>query len=51
MYWCIALMLVILWAIGLISSYMLGGAIHILPVIAIIVVIMGVYQRRRSCQI
>jgi len=48
MFWCIALLLVILWAIGLVSSYMVGGAIHILPVIAIIVVIMGVYQRRTS---
>jgi hypothetical protein len=48
MFWSIALILVILWAIGLVSSYTLGGVIHILLVLAIIVVIMGVFQRRRS---
>jgi len=48
MLWTIALILIILWVLGLVSSYTLGGVIHILLVIAIIVVIMGVFQRRRS---
>ena len=48
MLWSIAVILVILWALGLVSSYTLGGFIHILLVIAIIVVILGVIQGRRA---
>lgn len=47
MLWSIAVILVILWALGLVSSYTLGGFIHILLVIAIIVIILGVIQGRR----
>jgi hypothetical protein len=43
----IAVILVILWALGLITSYTLGGFIHILLVIAIIVVLIRVIQGRR----
>ena len=48
MLWTIAVILIILWAVGLVSSYTLGGLIHILLVIAIIVLILGVIQGRRS---
>lgn len=48
MLWSIAVILVILWALGLVSSYTLGGFIHILLVIAIVVFIIGVIQGRRS---
>lgn len=48
MLWSIAVILVILWALGLVSSYTLGGFIHILLVIAIIVIIIGIIQGRRS---
>jgi len=48
MLWSIAVILVIMWALGLVSSYTLGGFIHILLVIAIIVIILGVIQGRRS---
>jgi hypothetical protein len=48
MLWTIAVILVILWAVGLVSSYTLGGFIHILLVIAIIVIILGVIQGRKS---
>jgi hypothetical protein len=48
MLWTIAVILVILWALGLVSSYTLGGFIHILLVIAIIVIILGVIQGRRA---
>jgi hypothetical protein len=48
MLWTIAVILVILWALGLVSSYTLGGFIHILLVLAIIVIILGVIQGRRS---
>jgi len=48
MLWTIAVILIILWALGLVSSYTLGGFIHFLLVIAIIVVIIGFIQGRRS---
>jgi hypothetical protein len=47
MLWTIAVILVVLWAVGLVSSYTLGGFIHILLVLAIIVVIIRVIQGRR----
>jgi len=43
----IAIILIILWAVGLVSSYTMGGFIHILLVIAIIVILMRVIQGRR----
>jgi hypothetical protein len=42
----IALLLVILWLLGLVSSYTLGGFIHILLVIAVIVVALRIIQGR-----
>ena len=47
MLWTIAVVLVILWLLGLVSGYTLGNFIHILLVIAIIVVIVGFIQGRR----
>lgn len=47
MLWTIAVILVILWALGLVSSYTLGGFIHVLIVLAVIVVLVGFIQRRR----
>jgi len=47
MLWTIAVILVILWALGLVSSYTMGGFIHILLVIAIIVVVVNLIQGRR----
>ncbi len=43
----LALLLIILWVVGLVSSYTLGGFIHILLVIAIIVILLRVIQGRR----
>ena len=48
MLWTIAVILLVLWALGLVTSYTIGGFIHILLVIAIIVLIVGVIQGRRS---
>ena len=48
MLWTIAVVLVILWLLGLITGYTLGNFIHILLVIAIIVLIVGFIQGRRS---
>ncbi|MBU4262990.1 MAG: lmo0937 family membrane protein [Proteobacteria bacterium] len=47
MLWTIAMILIILWALGLVSSYTMGGFIHILLVVAIIVVLLNVIQGRR----
>jgi len=43
----LAVVLVILWILGLVSSYTLGGFIHILLVIALVVVVLRVIQGRR----
>jgi hypothetical protein len=43
----IALLFIVLWGLGLVSSYTLGGAIHILLVIAIIMVLVQIIQGRR----
>jgi Family of unknown function (DUF5670) len=48
MLWTIAVILIILWVLGLVSSYTMGGLIHILLVIAIIVIIFGFVGGRRS---
>ena len=48
MLWTIAVILIVLWALGLVSSYTIGGFIHILLVIAIIVLIVGFISGRRS---
>jgi hypothetical protein len=47
MLWTIAVILLVLWALGLVSSYTIGGFIHILLVVAIIVLLIGVIQGRR----
>ena len=48
MLWTIAVILIILWLAGLISSYTMGGFIHILLVVAIIVVLLNVIGGRRG---
>ena len=48
MLWTIAVIMIILWLLGLVSSYTMGGLIHILLVIAIIVFIFGFIGGRRS---
>jgi len=47
MLWTIAVVLLILWALGLVTGYTLGNFIHILLVVAIIVVLVRVIQGRR----
>jgi len=47
MLWTIAVILIILWLLGLVSSYTMGGFIHILLVIAIVVVLVRVIQGRK----
>lgn len=47
MLWTIAVVLIALWLLGLVTSYTMGGLIHVLLVIAIIVVLIRVIQGRR----
>lgn len=44
MLWIVALIMIVLWFLGLITSYTLGGFIHILLLIAIIVIIVRLIQ-------
>jgi len=43
----IAVILIILWVLGLVSSYTMGGFIHILLVIAVVVIVIRLIQGRR----
>lgn len=47
MLWTIAVVLLVLWALGMVSSYTIGGFIHFLLVIAVIVVLIQIIQGRR----
>jgi len=47
MLWTIAVILAILWLLGLVSSYTMGGLVHLLLVLAIVVVLVRVIQGRR----
>jgi hypothetical protein len=48
MLWTITVILFILWVLGLVSSYTMGGWIHILLVLAIIVLIFNLLSGRRA---
>jgi hypothetical protein len=48
MLWTLAVVLLILWLLGLITSVTAGGFIHVLLVIAIVVVLLRVIQGRRA---
>jgi hypothetical protein len=48
MLWTIAVILIILWLLGVVTGYTLGYFIHILLVIAIIVIIFGFISGRRA---
>ena len=47
MLWTIFVLLMVLWLLGMVSSYTLGGFIHILLLIAIAVVLINIIQGRR----
>jgi len=47
MLWTIAVILVVLWLLGLVTSYTMGGFIHVLLVIAIVVILINVLQGRK----
>jgi len=48
MLWTIAVILIVLWLLGLVTSYTMGGVIHILLVIAIVMILVNVIGGRRG---
>lgn len=44
----IAVVMIILWALGLVTSYTMGGFIHVLLVLALIVIVINVIQGRKT---
>lgn len=48
MLWTLAVVLVILWALGLVTSHAMGGFIHILLVLALVAVLVSVISGRRA---
>ena len=48
MLYTIAVVLIVLWLLGLVTSYTMGGFIHVLLVIAIVMILIQVIQGRRS---
>jgi Family of unknown function (DUF5670) len=47
MLWTIFVILLVMWALGLVTSYTMGGFIHIVLVIALIVLVVNLVQGRR----
>jgi len=47
MLWTLFLVLVVLWALGLVTAYTAGGMIHLLLVVALVVLVIQVIQGRR----
>jgi Family of unknown function (DUF5670) len=48
MIWAIFLVLIVLWLLGVANSYMFGGFIHILLVLALVTALVRLFQRRRT---
>lgn len=48
MLWTLALLFLVLWALGLVTSYTMGGFIHVLIVLAVIVAVIRLAQGRRT---
>jgi hypothetical protein len=48
MLWTIFVILLVLWALGLVSSYTLGGFIHVLLVVAVVILVINLIQGRRT---
>lgn len=47
MLWTIAIILIVLWLLGIVSSYTIGGFIHILLVIAVIIVLLRLIKGKK----
>jgi len=47
MLWTIAVIMIVLWLLGMVSSYTMGGFVHLLLVIAVVMVLVNLIQGRR----
>jgi uncharacterized protein (DUF58 family) len=47
MLWTIAVIMIVLWVLGMVSSYTMGGLVHLLLVIAVVMVLVNIIQGRR----
>ncbi len=47
MLWTIFVILLVLWALGMITSYSMGGLIHVLLVVAVVILLVRLFQGRR----
>ena len=47
MLWTIAVILTVLWLLGMVSSYTMGGFVHLLLLLAVVVVLINIIQGRR----
>ena len=47
MLWTLAVILLVLWMLGLVTSYTMGGLLHVLLVVALVVVLIRIIQGRR----
>jgi len=48
MLWTLAVVLLVLWALGLVTSYTMGGFIHILLVVAVVMVLVNLISGRKA---
>ena len=48
MLWTICVILLVLWALGMLTSYTMGGLVHVLLVVALVVIVINLIQGRRS---
>ena len=47
MLWTIAVIMIVLWLLGIVTSYTMGGFVHLLLVIAVVMVLVNIVQGRR----
>jgi hypothetical protein len=47
MLWTLAVILLVLWMLGLVTSYTMGGLVHVLLVVALVVIVIQIIQGRR----
>jgi len=48
MLWTIAVIMIVLWLLGMVTSYTMGGLVHLLLVIAVVMVLVNIIQGRRA---
>jgi len=48
MLWTIVVVLFVLWALGMVTSYTMGGLVHLLLVLAVVAIVINLFRGRRS---